>query len=406
MNRHFALAALLLLWAACGVEDNPFGSDPDHQWQGGTGMPHVVSYWTETGGEGSHTLGDMDPGTEGMQDWIIVNFDQSMDPGTITSSGLLLQETWPSWKPVEITSVEYIPQLNRAIVRATFTADTGVMLTIPAGQAFDLGGNPLDPNRNGDEDGAPWDDTRMTLVAGAGIEYDITPPIVESHLPTGGYVASQLPEISIVISRGPLDPGTVSPADVLLLRTSDSSIVETSGFFADENGIRMTPASPLDWGERYTVVVTASAADYSGNTLDSNADGYLWPDEEDFVWDFKLQDDGSTHSNPPTVAGMAWHDTWVLIEFYQSTTHEAVVMDAGTYTAANIQVMDQYGLVPASFDPQDNGRQVILYFDRTPSAPQHLWVSADVEDQYGNGLDGNEDGLGGTPGEDDWILDF
>jgi hypothetical protein len=405
MKKHYALAALLLLWAACGVEDNPFGSDPEHQWQGGTGKPHAVSYWTQTGGEGSHTIGDMDPGTEGLQDRILVTFDQDMDPSTLTAPGLLLEETWPVWQEIDITSVDYIPQLRRAVISATFTVDTGIMLTLPAGQVLDLGGNPLDPNHNGADDGAPWDDTRLTLIAGSGVEFDITPPGMESHWPTGGYVDNQLPDIAAVLGLGPMDTGTLTPESFFLLRTSDSSEVDVR-LTATEAGVSMAPASPLDWGERYTVVLRASVADLSGNSLDSNADSYVWPDEADFVWDFKLADDGTTHSNPPAVAGVVMHETWAMLEFYQSTTHDVVVMDAATYTAGNIQVMDDYGLVPISFEPQDNGRQVVIYFERAVTSPRHLFVSALVRDRYGNGLDGNEDGLGGTPGEDDKVFDF
>lgn len=403
MKKSFVLAALTLIWAACGVEDNPFGSDPDHGWQGGGSLPRVTATGTFSGGLGNHVVADVDPETEGIQDAILVQFDQAMSPGSFSAGDFDIEATWPEQGTVGVEDVEYIEELKMARVWATFDEESAWILTMSAGSVTDLGGNPVDANHNGLEDGAPWDDLRATFHHGSAPEADLASPVIDGHYPTGGGLTDPLPDIAVIFALGPMDTTTLNLESFTLVVTEGQAPVAVELVSVTETQIVMRPRSELEPGVRYTVTLSPAVADTSGNLLDSNGDGYLWPDEEDFTWDIQMADDSTTHSTPPTVAGVAGgNPDYLTIDFQQSLTGLPVVMDDATFTAANIQVLDAGGMVPLRFEPLVGLHQVRCYFQRPVSGPMQLWVSAMVRDEWGNGLDGNGDGLGGTPGEDDW----
>ncbi len=405
--RIFITAALLAsALAGCGAE-NPFGGDPGHQWEGGTAPPVVTGTWTMSSGGGSSLINDIDPLQDGIQDALVIQFDKPMAPSGFTVASLALETTWPSTGAVQIDEVIYEEETARAKIWATFTTETAFMLTIQAGALSDLSGDILDANHNGVFDGAPWDDHRSTFHTGSAPEADLRSPVLDAHNPAGGGLGNPLPDISVNFGFGPMDTATLTADNFTLVRTSDSSEVSVQLIAATPDQIVIRPRSDLAWGERYTVRLSASVADESGNLLDVNGDGFVWPDEADYLWDFQLADDASSHGTPPTVAGVLLGPDreWILVEFYQSLTHIPVVMDAGSYTAATIVLHDNQGLVPLTFQPQPSGRQVICFPQRYPGEGITLAVTSGVRDEWGNGLDGNEDGMGGTPG-DDWVLSF
>lgn len=401
--KKIALITIALLLIGC-IEDNPFRADPDVGSGGGNAHPHVTMAGTESGGPGSIQLSDLDPETAGIQDAIIIEFDKDMDPATITASSFQMVQTDPGSGSVAFESVDYYQETRTAVLSGTFTDDTAYLLTIPAGRVLDIAGKELDPNRNAVYDGSPWDDRLFVFVAGTAEVQDITSPVPVNQSPTGGGLSDRMPEISVSFFDGPMDLGGLTLNNFTLVRTSDSSSVPLELVNADPANITAVPVDSLAYGTRYTVRLSAGIADSSGNLLDSNGDGFVWPDEPDFVWDFQMEDDSLTSSTPPTLAEAALlpGNLTVRIEFEESLTGDFVEMDENTFTAATIQAMDALGSIPLSFETGADPSAVNCLLQRHPQGTVTLFISCYVADIDGNLFDGNNDGLGGTPEEDDW----
>jgi len=393
--------AAFLLAAGC-AEDNPFVADPDAGWSSSPDHPKLAAYGTLSGGLGNYGFQDMDPQLEGIQDGIMLLFDEPLDPATVTDEAFALTTTFPIPGPVEITSVLYFAGEHTAVLRGTFAEETAYLLTIPAGTLTDLDGRELDPNHNGLFDGAPLDDQRATLHTGSAEMADIVSPAVTASWPQVGGVESMQPEIAIVFGNGPMDTEQLNLDNFTLVRTSDLEPVAMRITVLESDKLYCVPAEPLEHGTRYTVTMAAGITDAAGNPFDTNNDGWIWPDEADRTWDFQTADDGTTHATPPTVESATLDGDVIIVEFAQSLTGRGVVMDPSTFVAANIQCIDDAGGIPLSFQPRLGGGGVVCFLHRGIEGLVTVHVSCNVADQYGNLLDGNNDGLGGTPGVDDW----
>jgi hypothetical protein len=397
-------AAAGLLCLACG-EDNPFNANPDNDWEGGQSLPHIQMTGTGSGGMGSSVLTDTDPSTEGVQDAILVVFDQSMDPATMAESSLELAATTAGGAAPTVDDVSYYPSARRMEIQATFSRETAYLLTLKAGSPTDLAGNPLDPNHNAQADGSPWDDALRTFHTGAAEERDLTSPWVAQHIPgeTGGVTDPATP-ILIAFQEGPMAPASFTGDALRLLVTEDSSEVSLEIDTVTAGQVLAIPDDSLSPGTRYTVVLSASVTDTTGNLLDTNADGYIWPDEQDYVWDFQMADDSTTNATPPTVAKVSSELPRTFdVEFEESLTGDDVSIDASTLVPANLQCIDNLGQVPIEVgDPGPGGDVVSCYMLREPAGEVTVVVTIGVKDTDGNPLDGNGNGLGGEPGVDDW----
>jgi len=401
--RTIATLATILLLLGC-AEDNPFKADPEVQWEGGESHPHIEGIGTESGGMGSFLLSDLDPDVPGIQDAVMIEFDKTMDPSTIVSGAFQMEETFPGSGPVDLQDVQYYPEIRRAVLTATFSDDTGYLLTIPAGSVLDIAGMQMDPNRNAVYDGPPWDDVRGAFAAGAGQLPDISTPIIDNKVPNNGGKTDFLPDIWVSFIDGPMDVSDLTLNNFTLVRTSDSSEVPLQLLNASATMIIARPQDSLEYGTRYTVRLSAQLADSSGNSLDTNGDGYVWPDEPDLVWDFQMIDDSTTTSTPPTLgdATLMPGGLSVRIEFQESLTGDQVDMDETTFTASNIQLMDGEGSIPLDFETGADPSAVECLLQRQPAGPVTLYISCNVADEYGNLFDGDNNGLGGNPEEDDW----
>ncbi|MCK4504046.1 MAG: Ig-like domain-containing protein [Candidatus Aegiribacteria sp.] len=395
------LTILFLLLIGC-AEDNPFKANPDAEWESGIDHPHIILAGTESNGFGNHQFTDLNPEIEGIQDAIILKFDEAMDAATIIASSFNLIPTDPEGALFQFDSIEYYPENETAVLSGTFSDDTAYLLTVIAGGTRNLVGKELDPNHNALYDGSPWDDRLITFVAGTAEMRDIISPVINSHYPVGGGQVNQNPEITIIFLQGPMDVSLLNLDNITLVRTSDSTAVSLELSSATENEIVVVPTDRLSYGTRYTIRQSAQVADSTGNYLDTDGNGYIWPDEADFVWDIQMEDDSNTNATPPTVAAAFKADNNVVIEFEQSLTGNDVVMDEITYTGANIQISDDSGSIPLRFEGGSNPATVYCLLQRNYVGSLTVHVSCNVADQYGNLLDGNNDGLGGTPGEDDW----
>ena len=409
MRRHtgrwLAAALAMMLAALACVDDNPFVASPDNVWQGGDSHPAIVMWGTASGGMGTTELNDTDPGTVGLQDALLLVFDQSMSPATMVVASLDLVATTTGGADPEIEQVDYYPSAARLEIQATFEEETAYLLTLPAGGATDLAGNPLDPNHNAQEDGSPWDDARLAFHSGSALEMDLVPPFVAAHQPAeqGGITDPATP-IVISFAEGPMDATGITTETLSLLTTQDSSEVEIAISSVTPQQVVAEPRSPLQAGTRYTVVLSAEVADTTGNLLDSNADGFIWPDEADFTWDFQMADDSTTNATPPTVAQAELvTDQSIRIQFRESLTGARVSMDASTLTPAHIQCIDSAGQIPVQVgEPGPAGDDVICYLLRPFQGEVTVVVTIGARDEFGNPLDGNGNGLGGEPGIDDW----
>ena len=398
------ISILLLLLLGC-AQDNPFRAGSEVQWEGGNEHPHIDMVGTESGGFGSSQFSDLDPQRSGIQDAVILSFDKDIDPSTITAASFEMIETDPGSNPVQFESISYHPEDGTAILIGTFSDDTAYLLTVTAGSILDITGNELDPNHNALYDGSPWDDRLATFVAGSAAMRDITHPSIENHYPRTGGINNLRPNPRAYFTNGPIDVSLLNLNNFTLVRTSDSTSIDLEILAATGTEIYTVTVNDLSYGTRYTVRLSAQITDESGNLLDTNGDGYVWPNEPDFVWDFQLIDDSTTHGTPPTLstAYLLPGNTSVRIEFEKSLTGDDVVMDDATFIAANIQVTDGNGSIPLTFETGADPGAVNCLFQRITTGTVTLFISCNVADENGNLFDGNKDGLGGTPGEDDWF---
>ena len=204
-----------------------------------------------------------------------------------------------------------------------------------------------------------------------------------------------------------MDVSKMTLSNFTLVRTSDSSQVNMEIVSTTPTSFMISPVQDLEYGTKYTARLSASLADSAGNFLDTNGDGYIWPDEPDLVWDFQLEDDSTTHGNPPTLRDAVLEGTvTVRVTFEESVTGDDVVMDASTFTAENIQVSDNIGAVPVVFETSQDPGAVNLQLQRAPQGTATLFLSCNLADQYGNLFDGNGNGMGGSPEEDNWSGDL
>jgi len=397
------ISILLLLLLGCGT-DNPFKADPEVQCEGGNEHPHIDLAGTESGGFGSSQFSDLDPERDGIQDAVMLSFDKDIDPSTITAASFEMIKTDPGTGSVQFESISYYPEDRTAILVGTFSDDTAYLLTVTAGSVLDITGNELDPNHNALYDGSPWDDRLFTFIAGAATMRDITSPSIDGFFPNTGNISNLTPQPRVLFNNGPMKVSQLNLNNFTLVRTSDSASVALQVISATGSQIVTTPVNDLSYGIRYTVRLSAQITDDAGNYLDTNGDGYVWPNEPDLVWDFKITDDASTHTEPPAVdqATLMSGNTWVRIEFEKSLSGDDVVMDAATFIAANIQVIDNNGSIPIVFETGADPGAVNCLLQRSTEGTATLYVSCEVADEYGNLLDGDHNGLGGTPGEDDW----
>ncbi len=399
----FTACILILLLLGC-AKDNPFKAAPEVQWEGGNAHPHISMAGTESGGFGNYRFSDLDPGTGGIQDAVILGFDKEIDPATVTAASFEMVETSPGTATVQFTKVTYYPEDRTAVLEGNFSNDTAYLLTVKAGTVQDIKGNALDPNHNALYDGSPWDDRLLTFFAGNAETRDITPPGITNNFPNVGNVVNLLPAPRVFFSNGPMDLSQLTLSNFTLVRTSDSSSISLRILSVTPDGLTTESLDSLSHGTRYTVRLSSQIADSAGNYLDTNGDGYVWPDEPDLVWDFMIIDDSTTHSAPPAVAQATLMPgrTSVHIEFNQSLTGNDVIMDPNTFIAANIQVTDNNGSIPMDFETGADPSSVQCLLQRKAQGTVTLFVSCKVADEHGNMLDGNNDGLGGNPAVDDW----
>ena len=400
-----AVTALLALLVAACVDDNPFTADPDTDCQGGATHPHVDGWGTASEGFGSSVLNDLDPAEDGVQDAILVVFDQPMTPATMVEASLELTATTAGAPAPRIESINYYPSARRMEINATFAEETAYLLTLTAGGATNLAGIPLDPNFNAASDGSPWDDARLTFHNGTAEETDLAPPMVGLFSPPEqGGIEDPGIFIQFGFLDGPMDASTFGEGSLKLLRTEDSTEVGITIDSITPTQLLATPNNRLEFGTRYTAVLSAQVADSAGNLLDANGDGFIWPNEPDFVWDFQMADDSTTNSTPPTVSRVSSQFPLSFdVRFEESLTGEQVSMDPATMVPANIQCVDSRGQIPLEIgDLSPSGDEVTCYMLSQPEGEVTVIVTIGVTDSFGNPLDGNGNGLGGEPGLDDW----
>ncbi len=405
--KRIAETALVLIIVLTGcVEDNPFNAGSQNNWEGGGSYPHIVQQGTWSGGSGSHVLSDMDPDAAGVQDAMVLTFDQPMDPATLTAGDFVIESTTGIPATVTPDEIIYAPENGTVTLHATFQTETAYLLTAPAGASMSIAGKQLDANHNALYDGSPWDDSRFTFFNGSAVEADIIHPTINDHWPTGGGNTNQRPDITILFANGPMDVSMLTAENFYMVKTSDSSAVNAPVTIASAGQITIVPTSDLGWGERYTLRLRARVDDSAGNTLDVPPIPWVWPDEPDYTWDFQMDDDATSHKTPPTVSQAVLTTDYVVVTFEESLTGNSVVMDTGSFNATNIQLYDDLGMIPLQYQASPAEDEVYCYPERPVGAGATIWISAYTLDQYGNPLDGNNDGLGGTPGEDDWSTTF
>ena len=102
---------------------------------------------------------------------------------------------------------------------------------------------------------------------------DQTPPQITAFSPAHNAVNQSTRPVLTITANEALDPATVTPENVRLVRTADSSIIPaTVALNAAGTAITLTPvALPLAVNTAYRLVATAGLTDVSGNALTADA---------------------------------------------------------------------------------------------------------------------------------------
>ncbi|HEX7342719.1 MAG TPA: Ig-like domain-containing protein, partial [bacterium] len=243
---------------------------------------------------------------------IIARFSEVMDPLTITTTTMTLQQGATSISGT-VTYIGVTAIFNPA---SQLTASTVYTATITTGVS-DLAGNAM-------ADDYVWTFTTGTIL-------DVTPPSVVSTVPTNGATGVSLNGNITATFSETMDPLTITTATMTLQQgtTLVSGTVTYAGVTATFN-----PASQLIASTVYTATITTGVEDLAGNAM-----------ADDYVWTFTTGTTGDI--TPPTVISTVPADDATDVSLngnITATFSEAI--DPLTITIATMTL--QQGTTPVS----------------------------------------------------------
>jgi len=386
------LISIFLVLLACSADQNPLSSESTKGIVSSSEriLPRVTDIIPSDKGQ----LSDQDVVSAGTQGTIEIEFNEHMDSNTINLENIKIRKI----DGPEITGSELTYYANRKLViiqNNLFPPRSAYLINISP-KIKDLNGNPLDGNNNGTDDGE-YDEFVSQFYTSGGNSYlkDFTPPRISSWSPTGnGNLRS--PSIRLNFTTSDLDTTTLNTLNIQLANSETGGRVDLTKVYVSDAQARFIPSDPLEYGKRYTVTVKALAIkDLEGNSLDTDEDGVSLPTEKDFTWEFIVTDGPNTDGTPPQVNRVNTLSDRAEITFNEE-------MDKNTFTLDNIRFFDNDGYIPGLIEPNISGSMVIYYFDRMKFGTVKYYISMEVTDKAGNKLDGDKDGIGGEPGEDDY----
>lgn len=200
---------------------------------------------------------------------IYVNFSKPVNPATINSLTFsIVQESLPQ------QTIPATVSPNQGNVGATLrpdaylNEDTAYLIRVTS-DVTDLSGNPLDQIP-----GLPLDPFSARFTTGG---EDNTPPCVIAIQPANGASGITV-STSITATFGePINPSSVTTATFTL--TGPSGAVPGNISFIESNAaVVFNPVSDLEASQTYTINLSSSIVDTSGNALDGDCNGVSGPD--------------------------------------------------------------------------------------------------------------------------------
>jgi hypothetical protein len=355
-------------------------------------------------------LNDDDPDTSGIQANIVITFSDFMDSASFTGNVKVMSTTTGDSFPG--IKVSYNKEAKKLYIRSEgWSSSSAYLLRLISGPASikNRYGTVLDSDRDGINDGSPYDDYITTFYT-TGVTSDscvpTTQPKITSLSPDTQRITNPRPIIIINFNVG-MD--TTNLANYITnFKLFKGSIagdpVPIDTIYCRPNAISFKLKQPTDSllnGNKYHFVITSAnlKAKYPRNTpdyllpLDADYDGPE-PVEPNFTWYF-LYDTIA----PPMVS----HEPIINGRRFNFTKR----MDETTLTPENIRVFDASGYVPGTFvilnrTMADVTTSVEYYFERTTNGPFKVFVSKNVKSTKGRLLDSNGNGIGGEEKDDYW----
>ena len=337
----------------------------------------------------------------GIQGKIEVTFSDYMNQASVTNLGnISLLNTTTGTAVASGITTEYFPDIRKLYIYIDpIPADGKYLLRLTAGMVNTYG-QPLDFDGDNDIDGA-YDDYLIpywTQAANADTFVIPVQPTVATFSPDTGATIVQQPFIAITFAGGPMDTFTLNTANITLANEGGSA--QTLNLISrNQTGVVLQPASALPTAANYRITVKCDAIRRLGDhatpaeylKLDGNGDG---PEaaEPDLQSIFRVDDPAlPLHVISVTAIGTAG----VLFTFED-------LVDEATISQATIAVYDNAGFVPClppRIYTNGAGTQTLVeyYFQRTTGAGRNGWVSKDLKGQNGYFFDGDGNGIGGEP---------
>ena len=380
-------------------------------------LPYVVSAFDFSG---NYIFQDLDNNPDnGYQDVIRARFSERMDKNTINSENVKVYKLANGKIKGTISgTISYYEDLNMV----EFTPSTGFensdsinyMLFISS-KVKDINGNELDQNRNGINEGEHFDDyynANFRCPASNNIQPDFTPPRLFDYSPNyGENDVSTTPKITLIIWGRDLDTTTIDINDIELkeyetqikISCKIDSIIRIPAF---GYRIKFSTTTNLKFSKVYELVIKNEIKDSAGNYLDINHDGRQELGE-DTVIHFATQKENGEETEFPKVtsANLDMNLKLIKVRF----NHE---MNTSDFNFSNIKVFKQRFPYPQGFISgiirEDLDKKGFTYSltEWDGNLPLHLFISYNLRDKDGFKLDGNDDGVGGIIGKDNYWKEF
>lgn len=380
-------------------------------------LPYVVSAFDFSGNYVFQDL-DNDP-SNGYQDVIRAVFSEKMDKNTINETNVKVYKL-ANGKIKEIIegTITYYEDLKMLEFKPSTgfeNSDSINYMLFISSEVKDINGNKLDQNRNGRNEGEHFDDyynPNFRCPASQNIQPDFVPPkLLEFYPDYGDNDVSTTPNINIIIFGNDLDTSTIEANDIELkeYETKIDIPCEVDSIKAFGIGFRIwfSPKNvTLKFGRVYELKIKNTIQDTSKNYLDINLDGKQELGEDTIIhFATELENENPTEFPRVTSATLDQNLKIIKVRF----NHE---MNTSDFNFSNIKVFKQRLPYPKGFisgiireDPDKKGFTYSL-IEWDGNLPLHLFISYNLRDKDGLKLDGNNDGVGGIIGKDNYWKQF
>lgn len=404
MKKALILLFGVILFFTC-KQENPFPAyDPDLPTTGAGNFPYVVNVNPANQG----LLPDDDLDTADIQASVVVTFSNFMDESSFSGNVTVMNTTTGDMVPSVVVS--YNKEARKLYIHSEgWSSSSAYLLRLVTGGIKNRFGTVLDGDRDGKNDGSPYDDYITTFYTNG----SFPDSCVATKSDTVDFISPDTvrienPRQEMTIRFG-ADLDTTNLTNFLSnfklhkgSETGDAVAIDTVYCRPDEVKFKLKQASDsLINGTMYYFVLNSAnlKAKYLRFTpdyllpLDADYDGPE-PTEPNFVW-FFLYDTIA----PPTVSDEPMTNGR---KFNFSTR-----MDETTLTTGNIKVFDETGFVPGTFvivnrNSDNTMTSVEYYFEREANAPYKVFVSKNVKSIKNRMLDSNGNGIGGEEKDDYW----